>query len=398
MNLNLLDTWEVTGDQFSEMYDVLEKLSNATKVIDIRSDAISIMTCKESQGSLKEHPIASVNGYLHNKNGSHNKGIEVRELTKNHGATIELLDETINQSHMLMKLGTGYFFTTKKVLKTLCQRAGSTMGDFALRDEIMIRFHRDAGYIAYMSNVPSSCKVLYREVDGAKKVFAVFASRYRVIPQYLLIKQLIKAFEVEMGEAVLKKYIVNHFDTEIFIEFPEKARDFQKVYSLPDQVTPGIRIHVSDTGDSSFIINGILRLKNAVVYIPDARYARAHTTNAEISDIAKEVEKIIFSEYTKIPERMVQLLQIDIPAPKAYSLIPKISKYCDIKGVIGKKLEEEWVDTIQNYFNMNASYTAYDVVMFFLHAATEIEEKKASRDMISKIRTSFIKSAFFDFK
>lgn len=393
----LLDSWEVTGNQFNELYEVLEYLSNSTQVLDTRTDVLGILTCKNPSEALGENGD-SLNGYLHDKVGTYNKGISVDWLTKKYGATPALIDETINQSHMLFKLGEGYFFTTKSVLKTLCQRAGSAMGDFALRDEIKIRFHRDAGYVQYMSAVPSQCKVLYREDKGAKKAFAVFASRYRIIPQYPLIKYLVEGFEKEMGKAVLIHYIVNHFDTEIFIEFPEKTKDFQKVYSLPEDVIPGIRIHISDTGESSFIINGTLRMKNMTIYIPGAKYARAHTTKAEIDAITEAVEQKIFAEYTKIPERLVELLQIDLTANKVQNLIPKVSRFCQIKETLGKKVEERMVENITGYINKKSSYTAYDIFMMFVEAGYELEDEyKSNSDTITKIRSTFIQSAFYKY-
>lgn len=384
---NLLDTWRVSGTSKDELFKELKKLTSVTHMLECRSDNIQLMTVQDVEGG-------SLNGYLHLKGNILNKGIPVDALEKI-GVTPELLDETTNSSHLLLCVGNEVFFTTKRVLKTLSQRAGSGMGDFALREELKIRFYRDGGYVAYMEAIPAGCKVLYRQYGKIRKIYAVFSERYAMIPQYPLIKELISGFEAEMGESEILGYSVDHFGTDILLEFPKKASDFSLMYGCPETVMPGLHIHISDVGDSSFIIHGTARVKSSVVYIPAASYARAHTKNAETSEILEIVSKTIFVEYTKFPERLVQLLSIDISKPK--ELISKIVKHCNIRKELGVKLEKEITENLEQAINPNLEYTAYDIAMMFLDLSADLEEGK-SEQMKNKVRSVLADAVFFKYE
>ena len=124
-------------------------------------------------------------------------------------------NETLNYSYLLFRLGDGLFFASPKVLKTLCQRAGSNLGAAGLRSEMNIRFHRDAGYVAYMGLKPESCGILFRKQGKTKKMFAVFSERYKVIPQDLVYNYVLAAFKKKMGTVSLHHYEIDNFETEI---------------------------------------------------------------------------------------------------------------------------------------------------------------------------------------
>ena len=386
----LLDSWQVSGTKnMNRLIDTLDTLTSITKLCPCRTNQIQIMTVSE----VNDKDIC---GFLHNSiSGTQNHPMAKDALMKHDGLDDDLANETENVSHTLFKLGNGVFFSSKKVLRTLCQRAGTNMGDFALRDELNIRFHRDAGYVAYMGTVPSQCQILFREVDNAKKIFAVFADRYRIIPQNALFKSILSDFEKELGKASLSYYSVSNAETEIYLEFPKKAKDFSKVYNLKDTLIPGLRINMSDIGESSFIINGYLRINNSITYIPGANYSRAHTKNAELDAIIENVGKAIFTEYTKIPERLMELLSIDIK--DAEQLIPKVLRYCNIKKDFGAKIENAILENLIATVNPALNYTAYDIALMIVDSCTEFEENH-KREFVSKMRNCSSKAIFYRYE
>ncbi len=398
----LLDSWEVNGSKDkNELYKLLEDLSDATDVIRLRSDNIQMFTVRD----ISEK---SLNGYLHTANGTANTCIPMLSIVDEHGATEDLLRETCKESYMLIRLGNEYFFTTKHVLKTLSQRAGSAMGDFALRNELKIRFPRDSGYVAYMSVVPSECSIMYRKSGNAKKIYAVFSDRYKMLEQYPLIRQMIEGFEKEMGASDLVYYSVNNFMTEVYIEFPEKAKDFQRVYALPSEVVPGILIRISDSGDSSFFINGTTRLNRTVIYVPESEYSRKHTENASIEDIFRFVGNSVFAAYTKMPERFMELLQIPINDPVKY--IRAVGKSIDLRKITGAAAETKLIESLVESVNPSMQYTAYDIATMYIEAGADLEwvdvqdknggqsRRKRNSDALSKLKNCLTKAAFFNFE
>lgn len=382
----LLDSWCESGtNDKKKLYSVLEQLSKSTYVMSGRTDNLQFFTHHETKSNTE------LTGYLHNKKGT--KTVKIPNGSLLPGCDV-LLREMENGVRMMFFLGNRMFFTTPKVFKTLSQRAGSACGDFVTRTEEKVRFHRDAGYAAYMAVAPCDCKIVYRKQDGAAKVFAVFANSYQLLPQYPIIKQIIEELEKEMGESDLVFYSVDNFNTEIYIDFPKKAKDFANVYSLPDEVIPGIRIHLSDTGESSVIINGTVRYKRSCTYIPDAEYKREHTKNASLDVILAGVDQKVFCEYTKIPEQMVKLLGIDIPDPK--SCIEHVLRYTGIAKIIGKKAERSMLITLTSRINASLPYTAYDIAGLFLEISEDICQGR-NFDTADKVRSALTKALWYKY-
>lgn len=410
----LSDEWYISGNSVQEMYIALKELSKRTHVITMRTDDIQIFTYQKMSDMLY--------GYINNAAGTNIycipyrmlglPEIRINEIPVTSSDFLALLEhkvqtgeldgnekelyEEIDRMKILFVLGEEHFLSTKKVLKTLCQRAGSAMGDFALRDEIKVRFHRDGGYVAYMAAVPSDCSVVYREAHGRKKVYAVLGSRYKEIPQYPVIQKLLDAFESEMGQADVLKYHIDNFNTEIFVEFPQKANEFARIYSLPDRIVPGVRIQMSDVGDSSFIINGTIKHGPSTVFVPGAEYSRAHTKKADIDEILSEVSNRVFPEYTKVPERLLELITIKVADYE--KAIQGAAKFCGIEKAIGKKHFMQMVDELCASCSGSQQYTAYDIAVKFIDVADDLLEGRSDPKTISMIRSACIKTLDYKFQ
>lgn len=379
----LLDSWSVSGNDFQTLYKELEELSARTKVLPINSRDIRIFTFQK----MKEKEIF---GFLH----SGQKSIAYT-LPKTEEEAESGLVQELESNRLMFLMRQDKMWSTKKVLRTLSQRAGSKMGDFAMCDDPVVSFHRNAGYAAYMTVNPSDCMVLYREIGGIKKAYAVFTDVYKMIPQFPIVKDLIEAFEKEMGQAVLKCYSIDNYQTDILVTFPKVRDDFARTYNLPVKLSPGLHIHMSDVGDSSFIIHGMIGVRNAVVYIPGAEYTRPHTKKASLDQIKKNVEMKVFSEYTKVPKRMLELLTIDVDDTE--SLIPKLFKSCGFERAIGRIATKKLIAEVLQ--SLGSKATAYEVATLLLEYEEEYERKQHfyNGTGIDAVRSAFMNALFFNY-
>lgn len=386
----LLDDWSVTGTDGDKkrLYEVLEHLTKSTFLMKGKTDGIQFFTYKEDPSP------DDLGGQLHGKKGSSAIKISLQKMKTLFGAGNELLKEMKEDVRLLLFLENRVFFTTQKVFKTLSQRAGSACGDFVACKDYSVRFHRDAGYAAYMKVMPADCKILYRQQEGAKKVFAVFANSYQLLPQYPIIKRIIEGLEKEMGVSNLIYYRVDNFNTQIFIDYPEKAKDFANVYALPETVTPGIHIRLSDVGESSVIINGTVRFKGNCLYIPSAEYKREHTKNATLNEIFKGVETKIFAEYTKVPEQMLKLLGINLADPAA--CLEKVMRYTGVGKIVGKRAEKQMLMDLTSQINSTIPYTAYDIAGMFLEMSEELCKNRGI-DSADKVRTALTRALWYNY-
>ena len=222
------DTWEsvVHNCSFEFLYKTLEKITENTNIMKMSTENIQLFTlneikkCKKGMEARQKdyycwkkqsyvsiptaggrliHDLYMVSGYIHGKSAT-----EATIICFSAEDTPEKIILELERTKLMFVFGDDRipFLTTKKVLTTLSQRAGSKQGDFAMRDERKIRFHRDAGYVAYLTTVCTDCQVLYRtygENKEIQKIYAVFSDKYKMFPQYPIIKDLIDCFVKELS-------------------------------------------------------------------------------------------------------------------------------------------------------------------------------------------------------
>lgn len=386
----LLDRWSTSGNDLNQLYEILEHIGNSTKIEQTRTDNLVIFSTINFDGILK--------GYKHSQTGSANVGYTYEELTGKHHATQDMIDEAVSSSRVMFELGNNVFFSSVWSLNTLGQRCGDLLGEYPKIPEADIRFARDLSYVRYAKHYPKYTKVVYREEDGLKKIFAFFSDRYGAINQEEITKGLISAFEKEMGTVKLVRYEITNFYTDMHFEFPEKAEDFKLTYGLKQDVVPGIRIRMSDVGEVSFSAQGTVRIGKSTISVPKALKERKHTKNAKVDEIIEECCKKVFPEYTKAPERCLELMLIDIKAPiEAVKKIGESSEFaeCCTSAKVRKELINEIVDGI----DPTLSFTAFDIVSLFLDRQENFENtvKPGYRDLV-KMRNAFSSVMFFPFE
>lgn len=384
----LLDSWKVFGRKKEDMFAYLEILENATKIIPGQTNAIQIFTLDKTDLDKKEFV-----GYRHGAEyGTIMDNIPFLRMRKYEGMTTELANEIKNKSKMFILIGNDIFFTTKKVLPTLAQRAGSSTGKFASLDSIRIRFHRDAGYVAYMQACPSPCNILLRKYGDAKKIFAVFSDGYAVISQKELLASIMGKFEESMGTSSLY-YVIDNFNTVINMEFPD-FKEFLLPEALKEDVAPGILVQMSDTGDSSFSVTGILRVKTGICYVPASLYTRKHTKNASVDEIAADAFHQISSKLKRFPKLISDLYRIQVS--NIEETVKKVTASCGIKTSVSAKAEAAVINTALDSISRLRSCTAYDIAASIIEACDFLTEDTCEK-VSEKFHSCSVKALLYKY-
>lgn len=407
----ILDRWADTDNianvadsqtLYDKFMNVVRDMKNATKVVEVPSDAIQII-------SVKDISDTEVQGFLHTRNGQEPWKKTLEELRRVDDADDDIIKETKEESFLMYQLGADKtrFFASPTVINTLGQRAGDTgRGKAAHHPSIKTRFFRDGLMAAYMSEEPCQTQVIYKEVGKTKKIFSVMSDRYKMLPSDELFEETISLFEKEMGKMKFVRYYIDNFFVEAFIEFPEKAADFAKVYNLPNDVVPGIRMSLSDTGDGSMLVEGTIRIGRSLTYIPKAQAFRKHTKKASKDGFIEKVEKCVFVEYTKVPERLIDLLGIPVqnPATTIEDVLDEISGKNRARGdekdkcyLISKKFDKALRENLAAQVNPSISYTAYDVATMILEAGSDLETPDMSKESLSKIRGILLEAVWYKY-
>lgn len=398
----LLDSWEQRGNSYPELTDLLTVIDANTKVAEVRKGGIGIYTVK-----AVDEAKSVVDGWLHAPNALIKK-YTFDELMNSHGASMELIEELKRNLRMLVLNGHA-FFVDGEIMRTLSQRGGCRLGEAFLRNEAHLRFLADemmAQYMALPDQRDKLCHVVFREVDGAKKALGVLTDRHAPIPQKESVEAVMDAFTKELGKAELQSFCVNGTETVVYAEFPEKAKDFTNVVkdagllngrNIQEDVCPGIMIRTADGGDSSFTVIGTVKVGHTLLYLPAAKYQRAHTKNVDLSNIEENLQKRVFAEFTKIPDRLCELVCIDVIPSLA---VAKVAKECGIKGALGLGAENTVVRNILDEFGPLADTpcTAYELAMKFLEQGSALEGQYNRDETLGKIRACFVEAIFFKYE
>ncbi len=316
--------------------------------------------------------------------------------------TSDDLDEMMNDSHRsgtFVSVLDEFYYASDEFISRLAYHLGIT-GD-ALRTPSIERNN----FVAYMLSMygPKEITLIYREELGVKKLMDARSGRYESIPQENIIRVIDMLNNAGMGTATCRSWIVNHEFTRINLEFPEKAVDFNTFYEKDDEMVPGLEISTSDLGQNSFTVRGTWTINGSTSVHEEV--ARKHFGEIKLDEIVENVKKNIFAEYLQFPNKLAELIKIDITddscseqqnEKKIEAAIEIASNACELTKIIGKKREKALCTQMLYEFDAAEIVTAYDIAIAFLEIPKRInlgDEKK----LHDRISTSVKNAVFADY-
>lgn len=243
-------------------------------------------------------------------------------------------------------------------------------------------------------------KLVTREENGCNKVYAVASPGYKNTPQSILLKILDLYKDLpETGKYEIKQWYVDNFATEIYLEFPELAKDFKQLYNLEGEIIPGIELSTSDTLDCSVTVTGTIRMANMKYAYPLEMMKDRHFGNGTESDVIEKADEEVLAAIRKLPERLVQLVNTNLtPANidlkkiigqrKNLACYKKALKYTlkssGVEKAIGKNRNKMLLEEMLSEINPMEYFTAYDVAMHVMSIPERIELPESSLRNIRK--------------
>ncbi len=381
--IKLNDNFVLSGKTIKSFYDAIDAMDKITEYSVISSKDISLMTVDTNcDNSELLHGFYHIPGHNIMK-----RNLDVSKLVRGNTEVKEMLLDTEKNSKMFLFLDNRrLFFTSSNLISTLASRvnlAGSRLWETTP--------YRNAYLAETFNEKPFNATVMWRKGNGFKKAFAVHSARYAQIPQSIL-REVIAHIEMEMGECECVQWEVTHNISKIYLQFPKKAKDMSVFYGLPDIYVPGIMLATSDTGDSSLTVTGVWWVKNSMNLFKT--YKRKHRGNFVIKNIIEDIKKDIFVEYTKIPERLCELMSIDIENPDF--VYKKLFEKLDITKALGKEVKNTVLTQLCEEIDSSICYTAYDIATTMMQLARRCEGiSKSAMEQLQSITT---KAVFIDYK
>ncbi|MBQ8135194.1 MAG: hypothetical protein IJ192_12445 [Clostridia bacterium] len=229
---------------------------------------------------------------------------------------------------------------------------------------------------AYMDELCAHSKAKASIIERRGKVFGVFSDKYCYVPQESLMNIIESALSELNEDNPDIKFKITQFETGIKISFPSIRDDISKMYHLPETMTPGLYITTSDTSDSAVSVQEVWTLKG--IDTLGCRVGRKHLGVVDINDLIRQMKRKIFKNYTYVPEKLCEMLLIDID----YVDVEYIIKKLGIHKIIGNKRTQELISQLSMEFAGRTSLTAYNVAVSFLSLADRIDGLKDAQKMM----------------
>ena len=294
----------------------------------------------------------------------------------------KLLKEAKDTTGLLAVIDGEFYVVGSSALATFSQRTGVSGETTLTRNGIIRDLHFADGL--FINNEKTS--IVYREAptkDGetVRKIFAFLGKRYIPIEQSAL-AEILNKFDDEklLGKTELRNYRIGHDFTDIYIDFPEAAKDIKDTYHLSDDIVPGMFLCTSDTGMSSVICRGTYRIGNS--YFTMNEVAKKHTASNTVEEFVKACDKEIFPDYRKLPEALASLMGEELINYAKTDLSTKEGKeenkaryIAVIKALSGKlfppaiipaKVKSALIEAVAAEMNPEVHYSLYDVAVTFM--------------------------------
>lgn len=434
MNESMLrDCFMESGNSLEKLKEVTDTLTNHTEFIKWHSADIELLSFRERRlkdvddGNGNKVPVDGVESYYLSPYNlpSDNPKTTLESWIKTHRTTAipeELLKEwtdisklaVVHNNKSSLNVSKNFYFISPNALQTL-DRFGISGSHVSTPC-----YERDANIAkAFSKNLPVT--VVFRSVNNSRKIFSILSDKYEHIKQDILFDVIEKIkVDGEMGEPKCYNWKVTNFTTELYIEFPEKAEELSKIYSLKHVMIPGILMVTSDTGDSSFKVFGTWRMKGHNSISINSEVKRKHIGKIDINTVLTDIENNIFEEYAKLPERLCELMGEDLTDASwdltsetgieknrkmIEEIIKETFKKLGIVKTVGKKVEKKLREELLAEFDYTVPYTSYDIATtimslpertLIIHESTSNKKRENSRDL-ALLQKVCAKAPFIDY-
>lgn len=375
----LLDTMQMNGEGAEACKKAISLLSDITECVPVITDSAykyehdGIYHIKSYD---KENNILSVICALTGKNmqiGNANAGMGKM--------ADEIIDEVLSSSCMLMRFRKKSYYVSQMAYLTLCQRLG-----FSTKTMKMSYPERDMFIAQIMTQNPTTWKLCARKLnEKIYKIFAVHTGNYEYISQKLLLEicdtlsseNMEKLFQAS-GE--VKEFHINHDFTSIVVEYPNAAKEIAETYGL-ENLVPCVRLSTSDTGRCSFVFESLWKRGHS--YVVCDSFSVKHTgKKANRDSILKTMSQKLFPTYTKLPERLVELMNWEVlPAgaskKEINSFLKKLHKEIKIVKRLSIQTEICIRELLSCEFDTSQVITAFDIALCYLGLPERINGLKS---------------------
>jgi hypothetical protein len=382
----LVDGYFKSGDDIDKFRKEIAKLDKATECVPLGTSELTFLSYvgEGEEGKLMFLQFDPKSAGT----GNDNAVVLSAAKTTEKNPEIAPLFEEMKRLRLMIRIDGRYRFVSSNAFYGLAKVIGFLGDGVHVPDHELFKL-----YAKRYGNDKDISLITRKCASGVTKIFSVFSDIYTRVPQTVM-TDIIAGIEDEMGESKCVKWEVSHEETMIQLEFPEKAKDLAKTYRLPCETVPGVRIATSDVGRSSLTVTEIMRIDGS--YLPAYVFKREHKGNINLGMLLDSISSRVFSNYTKLPERLCELASITINDPAA--VIEHTAGRLDLERSLGKRLAKSFVEEMQIEAGDDPC-TAYDIAVSFLTLPERyVAGGFESKDIKEKLATACYRAPFLEYK
>ena len=282
-----------------------------------------------------------------------------------------VMDEIITSGTPILRIDGETYFLAEDSLFTLKTKVG--LEQDAIEDENCY-LERNAFIQKRLMTSKKALKFVVREEGDLKKAFAFHTQQYLPMgDEYIL--ETLEAVQTSIGPMEVGRWEISQNLTEIFVTFPEKAKEIADTYHLTDYI-PGLKFDNSQTGYHCFSAQ-------MVWMRPDGRWIGAKEVAANhrgakvrLEPFFTKIKDEVFKDYTRLPEVLCNLMDVVVAKAgdrvAASKYIVKLLNAVKAKKVIGVGHFGELREAILAELDFSEDVTAYDIVTRIFDAPERI--------------------------
>lgn len=347
----LLDTYQVAGDDKFRLADAVSNLAKGTVIYKIPGKELT-WYCKTDNGedmgikACPANPMAKGSGAFVKLSAFD----APNSPTKNWGK--ELWEESLSSGRLWVS------FNDKQGKMKFLPVTGRIGSDFAL---LGITGPCAQNYTYHLLGLVSEClqdkviTLVCRKSDDVEKVISMRSDSYMYIPQ-----DEAYGLASELG-GKLKGYTVTNFETVALYEFPKEAVT-AKYGNRTANFSPYIRYSTSDAGENALSFELGWSYNNHTVFLASGsnHVSRIHrgVWDESVKAYIKEGCDGLKTKFTVLRDKMDELSKITVSHENIGNVVKNL---CHDVKVIGKKVIEAFVTSVSEMFYSDA--TAAEIIL-----------------------------------
>lgn len=245
---------------------------------------------------------------------------------------------------------------------------------------------------AYVNELARKLKVtlVCRKVNGLRRIMSTRSDKFGPIPMKT-IEDVYNGFMSSdwIGSYKVANWYMTQDEGAIYIEFPDLAANMKAAYpNVPDDWVPGVIFKNGTTGYCTLNATMTYHKEGSDVLFEVGHIAAKHYIGFSPDDFIKRMQNECWGLYTRMPEALEKMTQVNVASDEVEALLEKIYKFIKLNKVFQKKDTEtcRYLESIRKRAltdcNCLTNPTLYDIVNVIMNIPENVTVPMAYQKLL----------------